>query len=118
MTGVQTCALPIYPLLFDLLLVNLLGNAIIHNLKNNGKIVINYHGSVLNIANTGSEKALRKDKIFQRYYRKTNNPESSGIGLSIIKKICDYYDIEISYSYRDHLHTFTLNLSLVTVDNE
>lgn len=117
-TSMDNVRIKMNPLLFDLLLVNLLGNAIIHNLRNNGKIVINYHGSVLNIANTGSEKALRKDKIFQRYYRKTNNPESSGIGLSIIKKICDYYDIEISYSYRDHLHTFTLNLSLLTVDNE
>ncbi len=106
----------INPLLFDLLLVNLLSNAIVHNLRSNGKIVITYHGPVLTIANTGPSHALQKNKIFQRYYRKTDNPDSTGIGLSIVNRICEYYDIVITYLYQDKMHSFSLDLSVIMIN--
>ena len=46
--------------------------------------------------------------IFKRFVR-SENKDSLGIGLSIVKKICSYYSIHISYNF-NNLHEFIMNL--------
>jgi len=109
--SLEPCKIIINPILLDLLLVNLFGNAIIHNYGKGGKIFITLKNSLLTIANTGTDKALPEDKIFQRFFKKDQSSQSTGIGLSIVKKICDYYGLNISYSFQNKLHTFSLDFT-------
>lgn len=74
---------------------NLLGNAIKYNIKN-GHIKINLYKEKLMIKDSGcgiSETNLRK--IFDRYMRFNNDQGGFGIGLSLVKKICDEHRINI-----------------------
>ncbi len=93
--------------LADTLFLNIIKNAIMHNIYN-GKIDVNYDGRFLKFINTGPILDI-KENIFKRFIR-SNNKDSLGIGLSIVKRICDFYSIDIIYSVND-LHEFKLDLN-------
>ena len=92
--------------LADTLFLNLIKNAIMHNIVN-GKIIIKLNSSILSIINTGPVLNIGGD-IFKRFVR-SENKDSLGIGLSIVKKICSYYSIPISYNF-NNAHEFIMNL--------
>ena len=93
--------------LADTLFLNLIKNAIMHNIEG-GVISIYYKSNTLQINNTGNKLDVDGD-IFKRFVRSTNK-ESLGIGLSIVKKICDFHSITISYFYNNQ-HEFKLDFS-------
>lgn len=95
--------------LFTDLISNIYENAIKYN-KVNGKISINYEkndrGIKLFIEDRGI--GIKKEdlsRIFERFYvadkQRTRTLKSTGLGLSIVKHICDYlnYDIEVESEY-------------------
>ena len=92
--------------LADTLFLNLIKNAIMHNIVN-GEIIIKLDSSTLSIINSGQKLNITGD-IFKRFIR-SENKDSLGIGLSIVKKICGYYSIPISYNFNKE-HVFTLIL--------
>ena len=91
--------------LLEILVVNLLGNAIRHN-HVNGSIFITLESAMLTIQNTGVKSALNEQKIFSRFQKDSTDANSLGLGLEIVKKICDLYHFKINYSKTDDLHTF------------
>ena len=93
--------------LADTLFLNLIKNAIMHNIEG-GVISIYYKSNTLQLNNTGNKLDVDGD-IFKRFVRSTNK-ESLGIGLSIVKKICDFHSITISYFYNNQ-HEFKLDFS-------
>ena len=95
-------------LLIEILIQNLLKNAFLHNVKD-GKVIINLDGKRLVITNTGSEKGVDKEKLFQRFYKSSNNPDSWGLGLAIAHKIADKGNWRLTYSHKNALHTFTVD---------
>ncbi|WP_348667177.1 PAS domain S-box protein [uncultured Polaribacter sp.] len=85
---------------FQQLFQNLIGNAIKFNKKENGTVEIDciekdsfYQFSVKDNG-IGIEKKYH-DKIFKIFHSLNKNKESTGIGLSIVKKIVNLYDGEI-----------------------
>lgn len=95
--------------LFTDLISNIYENAIKYN-KVNGKISINYEkndrGIKLFIEDRGI--GIKKEdlsRIFERFYvvdkQRTRTLKSTGLGLSIVKHICDYlnYNIEVESEY-------------------
>jgi len=93
--------------LVDVLLNNLLGNAIRHN-RASGEIRIQLTDESLTIQNTGSTEALKDDEIFTRFHKSTES-EGSGLGLTISRQICENLNFTLNYSYRSPYHTFTVN---------
>lgn len=93
--------------LADILLNNLISNAIRHNYQQ-GKITIKLSANVLSIANTGSEKPLDETRIFKRFYKDTNS-EGSGLGLAISCQICNLYHLQLKYSHTAEQHIFTVS---------
>lgn len=88
---------------------NLLTNAAKYN-KPNGKVTLKLTGNVLIIEDTGIGIKNPK-KIFQRFYKE--NERGIGIGLHIVKKLCDELNIKISVkSVPDVGTTFYLKLSM------
>ncbi|RZI42714.1 HAMP domain-containing histidine kinase [Herbaspirillum sp. HC18] len=74
--------------LLQLLLENLIGNATRHTAE--GSIEISYRDGVLAVADTGSGiPPEHLANVFQRYYRASNLPGGLGLGLSIVKRVCD-----------------------------
>jgi len=93
--------------LFDILLDNLFANATRHNFTN-GIINIKLEKNMLEISNTGIHESLDPDRMFKRFYKAVPNAEHNGLGLSIIREICQVSAITINYSYQDQVHYFRL----------
>lgn len=91
--------------LIDILLNNMLGNAVRHNIKG-GEIRVLLQPGILKITNTATAAALDDVKLFTRFYKEASHSQSNGLGLSIIKQICDAQGFGIGYSYEKGYHTF------------
>jgi len=92
--------------LFEILINNLLINAIIHNTEK-GEINIEFSKRILIISNTGNA-ALHNEKLFERFAVSSTKATSSGLGLAIVKEICNRYEWQIQYAFQNDLHSFTL----------
>lgn len=97
------------PALAEILVSNLLRNAFFHNTPKAGAVNITISEKKLHIINTGKDMPLDADKIFDRFYKSGSGNEHTGLGLTIIKAICDLYGISITYQYKDRCHHFILN---------
>lgn len=95
------------PTLADVLLTNLLQNAIRHN-HIDGSIYISIKGNTLIISNTGEKLSVAEDELFVRFKKNDASKESLGLGLSIVKSIALIYHINVKYQYISDKHTFTL----------
>jgi len=93
--------------LFEILVTNLLLNAIRHN-QVNGVISIRLHQRTLTFANSGTSE-LNEATLFKRFTNSNNEVPSSGLGLAIVKKICNTHNWTIDYDFKNHLHHFTIN---------
>ncbi|MDB5232257.1 MAG: integral rane sensor signal transduction histidine kinase [Chitinophagaceae bacterium] len=94
--------------LVDILLNNLLSNGSRHNIKG-GSIDIYLKEKQLIVGNTGLLKPLDQKKVFHRFYKEKAHSHHNGLGLSIVKQICDQSNIHIIYSYENGNHLFRLN---------
>lgn len=90
-----------------ILLNNLIQNAIRHNVLQ-GKITITNESNSLIIANSGNEKELNANLIFERFEKKSNDSNSIGLGLSIVKEIAELNTISIIYNFENNQHFFKL----------
>lgn len=92
--------------LANILVSNLIRNAISHNI-NNGKIEIYISSKSLKICNTGKDVALNMEQVFKRFYKSSSDVTSTGLGLAIVHSICNLYKFKIQYSYQE-LHCFEI----------
>lgn len=93
--------------LADILINNLVSNAIKHSNKKD-KILISTTKNSLIISNVGEKALLHPEKLFQRFYRESNKNKSTGLGLAIVKKTCDLYQFKISYKFKAKHHIFSI----------
>ncbi len=100
--------LTINPTLAEILLSNLVQNAIRHNV-NGGIINIDLMQNKLIISNSGEALTINSNGLFTRFKKNDASKDSLGLGLAIVKSICNIYQLNIDYSYSNQLHTFTLN---------
>ena len=95
------------PYLADILISNLLKNAIRHN-HNNGTISITANEKQFTIANSGERIQGTSDDIFKRFYKSSTSDSSVGLGLAIVQKICEVSGFKAVYSYANNLHNFSI----------
>lgn len=95
------------PFLFDIILKNLLRNAVRYA-SNEGPIKIETTSDLLSISNYGKELEADGHKIFERFYSSDNSNQSLGLGLSLVKRICDLNQLQIKYVYTDNQHVFQI----------
>lgn len=107
-TDIQPVNISCNKQLLDILLSNLLNNAIRYNIEC-GDISIELKHNDLTISNTSALPALDNQKVFQRFYRHADNKqEGNGLGLSIVKQICNDFGYPIRYFFRDNRHEFLI----------
>jgi len=92
--------------LVDILMNNLVSNAIRHN-HIGGEINIELTEQSLTIANTGESTALNNDDIFKRFH-KSSRSEGTGLGLTISRQICENFGCTLNYQFVTPYHSFTI----------
>jgi signal transduction histidine kinase len=97
------------PRLGEILLNNLMSNALKHN-SEGGYIHVDLSEEKLEITNSGAPPPGPTEEMFNRFVKDPNKQESSGLGLAIVKEICDYHGMGIDYSYNGE-HRLVLNLN-------
>ena len=103
----QAATIKANPELMEILLSNLIGNAGRHN-REGGSIFVKLLAHQFYIENTGDRKPLDTARLFRRFYKEAQHSQHNGLGLSIVKEICDQLQVHIGYSYADGMHRFTL----------
>ncbi len=95
--------------LIDILCSNLLRNAVIHN-RPSGSIKIKLDFTHLLIENTGDALDIDPQLLFERF-RTANTKliKTTGLGLSLVKQICDLHGFKATYTYEDSLHRIRIN---------
>ncbi len=95
------------PLLFDMVLSNLISNAIKHNIEH-GNIDILTTDLFISISNSGIPPKLNSTTLFERFKKESSSSNSFGLGLSIVKKVCDNYYWKINHSFIENQHNITI----------
>jgi len=84
--------------LAEIMFSNLYQNAIKHNVENGIiKIILTEKSFV--IENSGESPNVSPSLFFERFKKNQQSSESLGLGLSIVKKICDISNLRISYMF-------------------
>ena len=99
--------------LAEILVSNLLVNAIRHN-QEGGQICVLLQKGTFCVRNTGEALQEPADKLFGRFMSGSNTAGSLGIGLALVKKICDVYNMGSTYRFEDGEHCLCIKLSNTT----
>ena len=98
------CEVEMSESLAHMIVRNLIQNAIRHNVEE-GEVWIGLTGDSLTIRNTGKPGIINPSKLFDRFYRQSDAEGSIGLGLPIVKQICDLYGFKIDYQIKEAIHS-------------
>jgi signal transduction histidine kinase len=101
------CTRTINPYLAESLFLNLVSNAVRHSPERE-TVRIALKKENFTIENTGPLFKDEPAKLFERFFKVDRSSGSPGLGLSIVKKICDLYNFRIDYEIKDHKHKITV----------
>jgi signal transduction histidine kinase len=93
--------------LADVLVSNLISNAVRYN-TDRGFIKCQLDEHKLVVTNSGLPLKSDPEVLFRRFHRGSDNPQSVGLGLSIVKKITDNYKMSITYISEGNIHEVRL----------
>lgn len=92
--------------LASVLVGNLLKNAFLH-CPEHSRVSIVAEDGMFRVSNDG-DRPLDAGKVFTRFYREDSGKEgSTGLGLALVKTVCDNSNLHISYNY-DGRHNFVV----------
>jgi signal transduction histidine kinase len=101
----QNFQVKMHEALAEILMNNLLSNAVKHN-GEGGEIRITVTENRLEICNPGISEPLNEKEIFNRFVKKSS--KGLGLGLAIVRRICEVHHLTVSYTFSDGMHCFTV----------
>lgn len=93
--------------LSEILIRNLLHNALQHNISN-GTVEVHLTPKKLVVRNTGNPVPLSENKLFERFAKADSSTHGNGLGLAIVKKIADMHQWQVHYSFEKNFHVFEI----------
>ena len=93
--------------LAEVLISNLFSNAVRYNVDG-GFIKCTISDGSLTISNSGVPLKTDPELLFRRFHKLGDNPQSVGLGLSIVKKITDTCQMKITYTSSGNIHQLRL----------
>jgi len=106
-TNLQPVFIVANSLLMDILVSNVLSNAIKHNFHS-GKIEIVLTEKNMTIRNNGLSPSVSTGELFARFKKADDAAKSVGLGLAIVKEICDINNWKVSYIYHEDWHEIAI----------
>ncbi|WKD86653.1 Sensor histidine kinase ResE [Polaribacter huanghezhanensis] len=107
-SAIDNCSLTANLTLTEVLIRNLLLNAIRHN-HQDGEVHIELRKDKLIISNTSSNTKLFSEKLFVRFSKSSDSQSGNGLGLAIVKKIIDSQNWKITYYFQGANHIFAIH---------
>jgi signal transduction histidine kinase len=98
------------PVLIQILITNMFQNAIRHNVAK-GTIFVKLTVNYLRVTNTGKPLQTAASELFERFKKDNQSGETIGLGLAIMKKICDISEFDISYNADKETHTLEVRFT-------
>ncbi len=98
------------------LLTNLLKNAVRHGTASDAgtgsTLSISLTPDSLTISNSGKPLPFAAAQLFDRFIKDPARPDSTGLGLALVKQITERYGLPLTYQYdaQQGLHTFRIGL--------
>jgi signal transduction histidine kinase len=103
--------------LIEIFLNNLINNAFVHNIPN-GYVHVSLTSNTLTIENTGHAIEGETDRLFERFKKGREQSATTGLGLSLVKRICLIYQFRLHYTYAENIHRITVDFDAArTVQN-
>jgi signal transduction histidine kinase len=102
------CVIRLHPMLAQLLVSNLLRNAVQHNLPN-GSISVALAQQSITVRNTGPALTVDPATLFDRFAKGDPSISSPGLGLSMVKEIAERNGLRVAYTEVIGLHTITVS---------
>ena len=96
------------PILADILITNLVQNAIRHNIQD-GFIKIELAEQSIKLSNSSSTTVESTNELFDRFKKSDGSTDSIGLGLAIVKEICENFGIKLLYLSENNTHSLTLS---------
>jgi signal transduction histidine kinase len=93
--------------LIDILINNLISNAFMHNIPY-GYVNVLLNSRELIIENTGHPIEGETDQMFERFKKGRDQSKTTGLGLSLVRRICQIYQYRLNYSYKNNIHRVTV----------
>lgn len=93
--------------LAEMMMNNLLVNAFRHT-GADGSIIVSCGIGCISVSNTAIAGKLDANKIFARFNHSSEVERGNGIGLAIVKAICDFHGWKIEYSFQEGMHHFSI----------
>jgi signal transduction histidine kinase len=97
----------INPGLIEILVRNLLTNAIRY-CDSDGLIEISLINNEMSFSNSGRPLSVPVDLLFERFKKNVQESDSLGLGLAIVRSICNIYNLQIEYKYNENKHIFKI----------
>jgi signal transduction histidine kinase len=94
--------------LIEILINNLINNAFVHNIPD-GWVHVSLSPRTLTIENTGHPIEGGTDRLFERFKKGREQSTTTGLGLSLVQRICLIYQFHLRYSYSDNIHLITVD---------
>lgn len=101
------CALRLHSRLAQLLVANLVRNAVQHNVQN-GSLVVTLAPAGITVCNTGPRLTVEPATLFQRFAKGNPASSSPGLGLAMVKEIADRNGLRVSYTEDGGMHRITV----------
>ena len=96
-------------MLAQILITNLLKNALVHNVEK-GELHVITSPKSMTVKNTGTVP-LDDSRLFHRFYRGSGDKhDSTGLGLAIAHSIAQSASLSLTYEWHDGMHCFILAL--------
>jgi len=100
----RPCELRLHSMLAELVVANLLRNAVQHNHQGGSiNVHIGHDGFVL--SNSGPVLNVDPESLFDRFTKGDPSSSGAGLGLSMVKEICDNAGFQVTYSEGAGVHT-------------
>jgi K+-sensing histidine kinase KdpD len=79
-----------------------------------GRINVSLREKELVLSNTGHESKGDPSEMFSRFRKSDQSADSIGLGMAIIKQVCDHYGFGIKYTVDGNMHTITIHFRTIS----
>jgi signal transduction histidine kinase len=104
------------PTLIEILVINLVKNSVVHNIPDGTiEVLLNDHEIV--IQNTGFPISENTEELFERFKKGREESKTTGLGLSLVKEICRFYQFDLVYKYAAGIHEVRVSFRKTNLQN-